>query len=343
MYFKAAIWRASHVDALRRRIVPRRSSTPRVPSSIEPAGRSSRPRRFFRAAHARAPKLRASHPFGAVQDVLRDFGHHPGGARDLLANGPPLREVSHHQGASGASVRRSIDSRSPRARARAPRARRLDPPFRSLPRRFPARPPRPPPDPTAPRPSSRRRPANARDQDPAHPRRPPPDQGEHDGEAQACGATSIPGMLAVFHNEWDALISDPGSKSHATRQELSHALYQHDAARRVIARLVKERDEARAALADAQGAPGQSRASAPGPAASAPCSRPRRRPRPRRRRQTRQGRRPLRRDRRHGRQGEELLRRVRSAVLAHPRTASPRSLRDHVRVIPPSAGPPRPR
>ncbi|KAL3912211.1 MAG: hypothetical protein SGPRY_008412 [Prymnesium sp.] len=111
-------------------------------------------------------------------------------------------------------------------------------------------------------------------------------------------ATSIPGMLTLFQNEWDAVMletyarpncitpfSSPlprhsslrklpleGDNLHTdscscpvrytlkqqldtVRQELGHALYQHDAACRVIARLIKERDDARKALAEAQPSP----------------------------------------------------------------------------------------
>ena len=68
-------------------------------------------------------------------------------------------------------------------------------------------------------------------------------------------ATSIPGMLALFQNEWDALMLETYQlKEHlnSVRQELAKTLYQHDAACRVIARLAGERDQARAALEQLQ-------------------------------------------------------------------------------------------
>jgi len=67
---------------------------------------------------------------------------------------------------------------------------------------------------------------------------------------------SIPGMLATFQNEWDEVMLEVFTlKQHldSTRRELSQAMYQHDAACRVIARLMKERDEARAMLTSGQG------------------------------------------------------------------------------------------
>ncbi|CAN6610737.1 pre-mRNA-processing factor 19 [Trichomonascus vanleenenianus] len=67
----------------------------------------------------------------------------------------------------------------------------------------------------------------------------------------ASTATSIPTLLASLQTEWDAMaleIFELKKELQSTRKQLSTALYYHDAAVRVAARLTKERDEAREAL-----------------------------------------------------------------------------------------------
>lgn len=69
-------------------------------------------------------------------------------------------------------------------------------------------------------------------------------------------ASSIPGILKMFQDEWDALMLETHTLKtnlDTARQELVKTLYQHDAACRVIARLVTERDEARHMLTQFQG------------------------------------------------------------------------------------------
>ncbi|TEB35129.1 nuclear matrix protein NMP200 [Coprinellus micaceus] len=67
--------------------------------------------------------------------------------------------------------------------------------------------------------------------------------------------TSIPALLQLLQNEWDALVLSTHSleqKYNSTRQELSYSLYAQDAAQRVVARLIRERDAAREALSNVQ-------------------------------------------------------------------------------------------
>ena len=56
---------------------------------------------------------------------------------------------------------------------------------------------------------------------------------------------SVPNILTLLQTEWDTVMLDVynlRANLDETRKELAHSLYQHDAACRVIARLVKEKE-----------------------------------------------------------------------------------------------------
>jgi pre-mRNA-processing factor 19 len=83
-------------------------------------------------------------------------------------------------------------------------------------------------------------------------------------------ATSMPSLLTLLSKEYDALVLelfDTRKALEDTRRELSQALYQNDAAIRVVARLAQERDAAQAQLEQWNGSVGAA-ASAPTTAAA---------------------------------------------------------------------------
>ena len=65
-------------------------------------------------------------------------------------------------------------------------------------------------------------------------------------------ANTVPGILQMFQTEWDNTMLEVFQLRKSldqTRRELSQALYQHDAACRVICRLMKEKEELQNMLA----------------------------------------------------------------------------------------------
>ena len=78
----------------------------------------------------------------------------------------------------------------------------------------------------------------------------------------------MPSLLTALQNEYDAVMLEMLSlkkQYDSLRQDLAHALYTNDASTRVIARLMKERDEAREALASVHNTLGTEPAAANGP------------------------------------------------------------------------------
>ena len=65
--------------------------------------------------------------------------------------------------------------------------------------------------------------------------------------------TSIPNCLVTLQNEWDAVmieLFEYKKRNFELQKQLTNALYEADAAKRVIARLLSERDEARKQLSE---------------------------------------------------------------------------------------------
>jgi pre-mRNA-processing factor 19 len=75
---------------------------------------------------------------------------------------------------------------------------------------------------------------------------------------KAAETSSLTGIISMFQNEWDAHVLEMHllrKELDSTRTELSHTLYQHDAACRVIAKLLKDQEALKAELAEAKKRP----------------------------------------------------------------------------------------
>lgn len=90
--------------------------------------------------------------------------------------------------------------------------------------------------------------------------------------------SSIPSLLHALQNEWDALVLEMYAlrqQYNSTRQELSYALYSQDAATRVVARLLRERDAARESVSPLSRAHSSDRFLAPWQMSKPPWASPR--------------------------------------------------------------------
>ena len=84
--------------------------------------------------------------------------------------------------------------------------------------------------------------------------------------ARLPSVASIPSLLVAFQNEWDAVVLQVFALKkdlHDARSQLANALYENDAAKRVVARLVQERDDARSKLLNQPHAPQPAQARSP--------------------------------------------------------------------------------